>query len=178
MRIRPRTTALALPESDLHVTAGDERVHAVTRRPRRSLFGGSYRDLLIAASSTAGARSVTSTSGPTTMGGGAEDAKYRFQWNYPIFFSPHDPKTLYAGCNLPRTTNEGQSRQTDQPRPDYQDKKRRRPADRSRRTTPASNTTAPSLPPANPPSRSGVLWTGSDDGLYTSAAMTARTGRM
>ena len=30
------------------------------------------------------------------MGWGAEDLKYRFQWNFPIVFSPHDPNTLYA----------------------------------------------------------------------------------
>ena len=36
--------------------------------------------------------------------------KYRFQWSYPIAFSPHDPKTLYIGANvLLKTTNEGQS---------------------------------------------------------------------
>jgi hypothetical protein len=24
------------------------------------------------------------------MGGGAEGFRYRFQWNFPLFFSPHD----------------------------------------------------------------------------------------
>src|SRR5207244_3986890 len=44
------------------------------------------------------------------MGHGAADLKYRFQWNFPIFFSPHDPNTLYvAGNALFKTTNEGQS---------------------------------------------------------------------
>ncbi len=32
------------------------------------------------------------------MGAGAADLKYRFQWNFPIVFSPHDPKTLYAAA--------------------------------------------------------------------------------
>jgi hypothetical protein len=36
--------------------------------------------------------------------------KYRFQWNFPIFFSPHNPKRLYAaGNHLFVTENEGQS---------------------------------------------------------------------
>ena len=30
-------------------------------------------------------------------GWGAKDMKYRFQWTYPIMFSPHDPQTLYRG---------------------------------------------------------------------------------
>ena len=44
------------------------------------------------------------------MGHGAEGMKYRFQWNYPIFFSPHDGNALYAGGDhLFRSMNEGQS---------------------------------------------------------------------
>src|SRR5436853_4707996 len=40
----------------------------------------------------------------------AADLKYRFQWNFPIVFSPHDPKVLYAASNyLHKSTNEGQS---------------------------------------------------------------------
>src|SRR4030095_15675625 len=40
----------------------------------------------------------------------AADLKYRFQWSFPIFFSPHDPNALYAAGNvLFRTTDEGQS---------------------------------------------------------------------
>jgi hypothetical protein len=36
--------------------------------------------------------------------------KYRFQWNFPIFFSPHNPKRLYAAGNaLFVTENEGAS---------------------------------------------------------------------
>ena len=44
------------------------------------------------------------------MGGGADVLKYRFQWNFPIVFSPHDPNTLYAAATcFSRSTNEGQS---------------------------------------------------------------------
>jgi len=31
------------------------------------------------------------------MGHGAKDLKYRFQWNFPIMFSRHDPNVLYRG---------------------------------------------------------------------------------
>ena len=44
------------------------------------------------------------------IGHGADDLKYRFQWNYPIFISPHEPNTLYAAANvLFKSTDEGQS---------------------------------------------------------------------
>ncbi|MEC7583089.1 MAG: glycosyl hydrolase [Planctomycetota bacterium] len=44
------------------------------------------------------------------MGAGAEAMKYRFQWNFPILFSPHDPKKLYTAANvLFQSLDEGQS---------------------------------------------------------------------
>jgi photosystem II stability/assembly factor-like uncharacterized protein len=44
------------------------------------------------------------------MGSGAESLKYRFQWTYPIFFSQHEPNTLYvAGNRVFRSTDEGSS---------------------------------------------------------------------
>ncbi len=43
-------------------------------------------------------------------------AEVRFQWTYPIVFSPHDPNRLYvAGNKVFRTTNEGQSWDTISP---------------------------------------------------------------
>ena len=39
-----------------------------------------------------------------------KDLKYRFAWTFPLVFSPHDPKTLYAGGNrVFRTRDEGSS---------------------------------------------------------------------
>ena len=44
------------------------------------------------------------------MGWGAAELKYRFNWNFPLMFSPHDSNTLYAAANvLFKTTDEGQS---------------------------------------------------------------------
>src|SRR5258706_2271998 len=34
------------------------------------------------------------------MGGGAEELKHRFQCNYPIMFSPNNPKRLYAASQF------------------------------------------------------------------------------
>jgi photosystem II stability/assembly factor-like uncharacterized protein len=48
---------------------------------------------------------------PELYGGwGAKDLKYRFQWTYPIVFSPHDPNVLYVTGNVVfRSTNDGSS---------------------------------------------------------------------
>ncbi|MBT8314727.1 MAG: glycoside hydrolase, partial [Maribacter sp.] len=44
------------------------------------------------------------------MGHGAEGMKYRFQWNFPIIFSRHNPKKLYTFSNhVHLSENEGQS---------------------------------------------------------------------
>ena len=44
------------------------------------------------------------------MGHGAEGMKYRFQWNFPVFFSPHHPNRLYAASNhLHMSTDQGRS---------------------------------------------------------------------
>jgi photosystem II stability/assembly factor-like uncharacterized protein len=44
------------------------------------------------------------------LGGPAADAKYRFNWTFPLAMSPHDPNTIYAGSqHVHRTTNGGQS---------------------------------------------------------------------
>ncbi len=44
------------------------------------------------------------------MGYASADIAERFQWTFPIVFSPHDPNELYVGSqHLWKTTNEGQS---------------------------------------------------------------------
>ena len=41
------------------------------------------------------------------MGWGAAELKYRFQWNFPIHFSPHAPHALYVAANVLFRTVEG-----------------------------------------------------------------------
>ena len=40
----------------------------------------------------------------------AADVPYRFQWTFPIVFSPHDPNTLYTTAQYVfKSTDDGQS---------------------------------------------------------------------
>ncbi|MCI0896497.1 MAG: glycosyl hydrolase, partial [Chloroflexi bacterium] len=49
-------------------------------------------------------------------GRGAKEMKYRFQWTYPIQFSPHDPGVLYVAGNMVfRSNDEGSSWQAISP---------------------------------------------------------------
>ncbi len=101
------------------------------------------------------------------MGHGAADARYRFQWTFPIVLSPFDPNTIYVGSNVVhRSTNEGQSWTAISPDLTRNDSTRQRP---SGGPITKDNTgievydvvfaIAPS------PRERNLIWTGSDDGL-------------
>ena len=101
------------------------------------------------------------------MGWGAEGMKYRFQWNYPILFSPNDPNVLYAaGDHLFRSTNEGQSWEMISPDLTRNDKSKQGPAGGP---ITKDNTSVEYYDTiftvAESPVSKGIIWTGSDDGL-------------
>jgi photosystem II stability/assembly factor-like uncharacterized protein len=101
------------------------------------------------------------------MGWGAEGAKYRFQWTFPIVISPHDPNTVYAGSNvLHRTTDEGQSWQVISPDLTRHDPSKLGP---SGGPITKDNTSVEYyctiFAMAESRVAKGVLWVGSDDGL-------------
>ncbi|HEX8685877.1 MAG TPA: hypothetical protein VF654_05225, partial [Pyrinomonadaceae bacterium] len=98
---------------------------------------------------------------------GAEGMKYRFQWNYPILFSPHGPNVLYAaGDHLFRSTNEGQSWEMMSPDLTRNDKSKQGPGGGP---ITKDNTSVEYYDTiftvAESPVTKGVIWTGSDDGL-------------
>ncbi|MFZ5929076.1 MAG: WD40/YVTN/BNR-like repeat-containing protein [Acidobacteriota bacterium] len=101
------------------------------------------------------------------MGYGAEGMKYRFQWNFPILFSPHDPDVLYtAGNILFKTTNEGQSWEAISPDLTRNDPSKLGP---SGGPITKDNTGveyySTIFTVAESPLARGLIWTGSDDGL-------------
>ncbi len=101
------------------------------------------------------------------MGYGVEGMKYRFQWNFPILFSPHDPDTLYTGGNvLFKTTNDGQSWTQISPDLTRNDKSKMGP---SGGPITKDNTSVEYygtiFTVMESPVTKGVIWTGSDDGL-------------
>lgn len=110
-RVYHRTDGYFIGEQDWEATAGGESGHiAIDARNNDIVYGGSYDGYLERVNhETKEQRSINAWP-DNPMGHGAEGAKYRFQWNFPIFFSPHDPKKLYAASqHLHVTYNEGQS---------------------------------------------------------------------
>src|SRR6478672_604527 len=74
------------------------------------IYAGSYGGLLTRHDQRTGFERNINPWPDNPMGHDAVDAKYRFQWTFPIVISPHDPNTLYMGSSVIfRTKNDGQS---------------------------------------------------------------------
>ena len=111
VRIAHRTQGRFIGESDWETTAGGESAHlAIDPTNNDIVYGGSYGGLLTRQNHKTGETRAINVWPDDPMGHGAEDFKYRFQWNFPILFSPNHKNKLYAASNhLHMTTNEGQS---------------------------------------------------------------------
>ena len=96
-----------------------ERLHrAGSERHGNVFFAGSYGGYLSRLDRDTGQQRAVNIYPNNPMGWSSVDIKERFQWTFPIVFSPTDPKVLYASSqHLWRTTNGGQSWQNDQPEP-------------------------------------------------------------
>ncbi|MEA2512219.1 MAG: hypothetical protein QOJ59_1706 [Thermomicrobiales bacterium] len=102
-----------------------------------------------------------------TSGYGAGAEKYRFNWTYPIVFSPHDPNTIYIGGNLVfKTTNEGQTWEPISPDLTRADPETLKPTGGPVNLDDiGAETYATVYAFAESPHEPGTLWAGSDDGL-------------
>jgi photosystem II stability/assembly factor-like uncharacterized protein len=168
IRIPHRTTDRSIGERDWERTAGGESAHiAINPLNNDIVYGGSYDGFLTRVNHKTEEIRAINVWPDNPMGHGAIDFKYRFQWNFPIFFSPNDANKLYTASNqLHLTTNEGQSWQTISP-------------DLTRNDTTKMLSSGGPITQDNTsveyygtifaatesPSETGLIWTGSDDGL-------------
>lgn len=111
VRIDHRSFGFAITEDNWESTAGGESAHIAPNPDNPDIvYGGSYGGFLTRVDHDNGINRNINAWPDNPMGHGAEDYKYRFQWNFPIFFSPHDSKKLYTTSNQVHVTyNEGQS---------------------------------------------------------------------
>lgn len=111
LRINHRSDGFGISEDDWESTAGGESAHiAVDPANDDIVYGGSYGGFLTRVNHKTGTVRGINVWPDNPMGYGAEGMKYRFQWNFPIMFSKHDPKKLYTFSNhVHLSTNEGQS---------------------------------------------------------------------
>ena len=111
VRIMSRTYGGAITENDWSSTAGFESGFVVADPLNPDVvYGGNYGGYLSRMDHKTGENRTISVWPESPIGSGADVLKYRFQWNFPIFFSPHNPKRIYACGNvLFKSDNEGQS---------------------------------------------------------------------
>jgi len=129
-------------------------------------YAGSYGGFLSRLDRETGQQRSVNIYPNNPMGYSAIDIKERFQWTFPIVFSPVDGKTLYASSqHLWRTTNGGQSWEKISPNLTRSDPKTMQasggPITKDQtgvETYAVIFTVAPSRQDAN------TIWTGSDDG--------------
>lgn len=117
VRILHRSRGAAITESDWEPTAGGESAHLAPDPDNPEVvYGGTYKGYMYRIDHATGQVRSTNVWPDNPAGSGVEVMKYRFNWNFPILFSPHDGNKLYAGSNhLHVTTNEGQSWQVISP---------------------------------------------------------------
>src|SRR4029453_5486219 len=102
---------IAITHQAYYEIGGGESGYIAVRPDNPNIvFAGSYLGYLTGyAQSTGQIRSIEVWP-EEILGGGAQDAKYRFQWTFPITLSPHDPDELYGTGNYVfKSTNEGAS---------------------------------------------------------------------
>ncbi|MFN0083073.1 MAG: WD40/YVTN/BNR-like repeat-containing protein [Ferruginibacter sp.] len=111
VRILSSSNGGQISTDDWSPTAGAESGYVVADPLNPDIvYGGNYGGYLSRLDHKTGENRAISVYPDNPLGAGASSTKYRFQWNFPIFFSPHNPKKLYAGGqHLFSTENEGQS---------------------------------------------------------------------
>jgi len=111
IRISHRAEGRSIGERDWESTAGGESAHiAIDPDNNEIVYGGSYGGYLTRLDHTTKKERAINIYPDNPMGHGAEGMKYRFQWNFPIQYSRHNPDRLYALSNHVHVTeNEGQT---------------------------------------------------------------------
>ena len=168
IKIASRTTEFGIgPTHWYDVGGGESGWIAPSPKNSNIIFAGSYGGLITRYDHRTGQQRNVTVWPDNPMGAGAEAMKWRFQWNFPIVFSPHDPNALYAAGNvLFRSTNEGQSWEAISPDLTRNDKTKQGssggPITKDNTSVEYYDTIFTVM---ESPAEKGVIWSGSDDGL-------------
>jgi photosystem II stability/assembly factor-like uncharacterized protein len=170
IRIKSRTNGVAITENDWEPTAGAESGYVVADPLNPEVvYGGNYGGYLSRLDHKTGENRAISVWPDNPMGAGADVQKYRFQWNFPIFFSPHNPKKLYcAGNVLFATEDDGASWKALSGDLTTNDKSRQKssggPITQDNTSVEYYCTIFTAI---ESPLEKDLLWTGSDDGVIS-----------
>jgi photosystem II stability/assembly factor-like uncharacterized protein len=158
-----------ITEADWFVPGGGESGYIAVRPDAPHIqYAGDHRGFLTRTDGRTGQQRVIDV-WPEFFGmyEGAEALKHRFQWTFPLFLSPFDPRVLYAaGERLFRSTDEGTSWEAISP-----DLTRHDPSTLRSSGGPITldNTSAEVyatiFSAVESPRERGTFWAGTDDGL-------------
>ena len=154
--------------SDWYDVGGGESGYIAVRADTPDIvFAGSYGGLLTRKDIKNGFERDVNPWPNNPMGHDAADAKYRFQWTFPIVMSPHNPSRMYVGSSVVfQTDDEGQTYKAISP-----DLTRHDPRTLGASGGPITKDQtsveyyATVFTIAESPRTAGVIWAGSDDGL-------------
>ncbi len=101
VRIAHRNQRSRIGERDWEPTAGGESGYlAPDPNDPEIVYGGSYGGYLAKYNHRTGEVRSIDVWPDNPLGRGAGDNRFRFQWNFPLFFSQHDSNTLFAAANV------------------------------------------------------------------------------
>jgi photosystem II stability/assembly factor-like uncharacterized protein len=131
------------------------------------VFAGSYGGLLTRKDMRTGLEWNVNPWPDNPMGISSEDIKYKFQWTFPIVFSPHNPQKMYVGgSHLFMTLNGGNSYSIISPPLARNDPKTLGPSGGPiTKDQTGVETYGVVFAFAESPLVPGVLWAGTDDGF-------------
>jgi photosystem II stability/assembly factor-like uncharacterized protein len=168
VRIASRNTEGGIDVRDWwDVGGGESGWIAPSPKDSNIVFAGSYDGLITRYDHHTGQLRDVNPYPDNPMGWGAADIKYRFQWNFPLVFSPNDPNTLYSAANvLFKTTNEGQTWEIISPDLTRNDKSKQGasggPITKDNTSIEYYDTIFTVM---ESPVQGGQIWVGTDDGL-------------
>lgn len=171
VKIPSRTADFAITDKDWYDVGGGESGW-IAPHPENSdvIFAGSYGGFLTRYDHRTKQQRDVNVYPDNPMGAGAEAMKYRFQWSYPILFSPHKTDGVYplyaAGNVLFRSMDEGQNWQKISPDLTRNDKSKQvSTGGQISQDNTSVEYYCTIFTVAESPVTQGVIWTGSDDGL-------------
>jgi photosystem II stability/assembly factor-like uncharacterized protein len=168
VRINYRSDGAYITENDWEETAGGEAGHhAIYPKNEEIVLGGEYGGFMGRINHETNEVQATNVWPNNPLGHGVEDMKYRFQWNYPLFFSKHNPEKLYAfSNNVHVSTDLGKTWTTISPDLTTNDLSKQGPSGGPiTKDNTAVEYYCTIFAAAESVKNENILWTGSDDGF-------------
>ncbi len=158
----------AITHLDYYAIGGGESGYIqIDPRDSNIVYAGSYGGYLTRYDRKTGEQRMINVWPENTLGSAASEARYRFQWTYPILISPHNPDVMYVTSqHVHRTTDSGSHWEVISPDLTRADPKTLGPSGGPiTKDNTGAEYYADIFAFAESKLQEGLFWAGSDDGL-------------